>query len=153
MKTREQILDELLCIVARQTGVTVEEMQSKQRITHIKQARQVYMYVAAKNNLSSLRKIGLRVNRDHSTVSVTKRKLDWEKTSDKALGWDIREVEKEYHLLIEAPEQKKARIKEAAKTEVALKAFIKYLENENASLKEENESLKKTIKELRQCIY
>lgn len=146
MKTKREVLEGLLNIVSDYFEVSLEELKSKQRLTHIRQARQVYMYLGKKYRIHSLQQVGALVNRDHSTVVHSFSAVIKDASVDPVLSADIREVEKRYNELLEEPHQKLLRLKEEAKNMEALKALNAYLERENHELRAIN-------KKLKQCLY
>lgn len=60
-------LENILARVAMEMGVLTEDIKGRSRVTHIKIARQIYMYCARKSTSYSLESISEIVNRDHST--------------------------------------------------------------------------------------
>lgn len=74
--------------VAKYYDLSVKELQSKSRVSHIKNARQVAMYLLSKEFGLSTPKIALEVGvKDHSTVIHGVRKI----TSDLKLNFELRD--------------------------------------------------------------
>lgn len=79
-------------LVVKITGVTPEQLMSKERERHINTARKIFMATAYWFTKEKLYTIGVRVNRDHSTVihAVNSLELDysdWRDSFGFVRGW------------------------------------------------------------------
>lgn len=61
-------IDRIICRVASQTGVTVSEIEGRSRLQYINLARQRVMWEAYQTGVYTTTQIGIRLNRDHTTV-------------------------------------------------------------------------------------
>ena len=57
--------------VKAEYGVTAAQIKSKTRMSHIREARQVFTQLMREHSSMTLEDIGMMVNRDHSTISTT----------------------------------------------------------------------------------
>ena len=86
--TVEKILD----VVTRKYGVTVDELKSKAKSSHITNPRQICMDILRKKTDLSLLKIGRIFNRDHSTVIPSVEKIEKEIKCNSLFEIEIKEI-------------------------------------------------------------
>ena len=76
-------LDRIMDVVAKENGVTREQMCSDTRIKQVKEARQIVMWLASQLTDEPYTSIGTALRRDHSTVSHGIKKVNERREADR----------------------------------------------------------------------
>lgn len=77
-------LDRIMDVVAKESGVTKEQMSSDSRVKQVKEARQLVMWLASQLTDEPYTSIGGALSRDHSTVSHGIKKVNERRETDRA---------------------------------------------------------------------
>ncbi len=78
---KKYTIDDIIEEVCYHYNVTEEEVLSRNRPTHLVEARQMIMYIARKNLYMPYQAIADRLKRNHATVLYAFKKLDFSMTS------------------------------------------------------------------------
>jgi chromosomal replication initiator protein len=78
---------------ARFYKLAVEDLRQDRRTKHVAHARQVAMYLCRKLTKSSFPEIGVRFNKDHSTVISAVRKVEKQRETEAVVGRELAELE------------------------------------------------------------
>lgn len=76
-------LDRIMDVVAKESGVTKEQMSSDSRVKQVKEARQLVMWLASQLTDEPYTSIGGALSRDHSTVSHGIKKVNERRETDR----------------------------------------------------------------------
>jgi len=57
--------------VKKEYGITAAQMNSSTRVAKVREARQVFTQLMREHSSMTVEQIGMLVNRDHATVSIT----------------------------------------------------------------------------------
>lgn len=76
-------LDHIMDVVAKESGVTKEQMSSDSRVKQVKEARQLVMWLASQLTDEPYTSIGGALSRDHSTVSHGIKKVNERRETDR----------------------------------------------------------------------
>jgi chromosomal replication initiation ATPase DnaA len=57
--------------VKAEYGITAAQMNSSTRVAKVREARQIFTQLMREHSSMTLEEIGMLVNRDHSTISIT----------------------------------------------------------------------------------
>ncbi len=76
-------LDRIMDVVAKESGVTKEQMASDSRVKQVKEARQLVMWLASQLTDEPYTSIGGALSRDHSTVSHGIKKVNERRETDR----------------------------------------------------------------------
>lgn len=86
-------LQQVLELVARSYGVTAGDILGHSRVSFVIRPRQVLMYLLRTDLKMSYPKIGEFLDRDHSTVTYSCRKILGDQTTDSILTKEIRQFQ------------------------------------------------------------
>lgn len=86
-------IDSIQREVARFYKVTGDELRQDRRTKHLARARHIAMYLCRHLTKSSFPEIGLKFNKDHSTVISSVRKVEHLRVSEAAIRNDLDEIE------------------------------------------------------------
>ena len=89
------LINKLNKYVSYCSNISVDDLKSKKRVSHINRARQVCMYVLKKHTNLTLQEIGKEYCRDHSTVLHSVRTIENELLYDADLRDTVLELKRE----------------------------------------------------------
>jgi len=92
MTRREIRLERILNDVCNYYGIKVSDIKGRSRLRKFVEARHIFCYLAREHTYSSLSEIGLAVNRDHSNVVHSVRKVKHLKDVYKSIQKEISEI-------------------------------------------------------------
>ena len=97
-RTRSNTPRQIVEKVAKYYGLTVVEMTGKSRVSNIKNARQVAMYLLSKELSMSTTKIALEVGvKDHTTVMHGIKKIDGDLAENQELREQVESIKEDIY--------------------------------------------------------
>tara|TARA_R110000772_G_scaffold130839_1_gene239115 strand:- start:250 stop:570 length:321 start_codon:yes stop_codon:yes gene_type:complete len=92
MTRREIRLERILNDVCNYYGIKLSDIKGRSRLRKFVEARHMFCYLAREHTYSSLSEIGLTVNRDHSNVIHSIKKVNSLKDIYKSINKEISEI-------------------------------------------------------------